>query len=518
MLSLKEPLSTVCQALDSLIASKPEKISRLATVWGKMGAAGFSLTDVSGQVLFGWPDKACPTMHPSTGCPIVANGWPVGQIWVWGLPTTSQSWLFDRLQTDALLLGQWVEVEAEIGELTGEFIASQDQLLALYNLSQSLRLKLSLPEVLNGLATSARQMLNAGGAVAWWCGDKQAPLIEVVGQAPSQANLRKLLSLIPYDSGELLSNERRDSETANFFLVKISLQGQPVAGLGLFNKPGGFNSPERKLARALAQQGGGQLENTLFYQESLAQARLKTEMELAARIQLQLLPQKAPDVAGLEIYGRCLPALAVGGDFYDFTLIPNRPFVFALGDITGKGLPAAMLMATTRIVLHNAARFMPSPSPASILQRLTEDLYQDFTKVNMFATVFVGQYDQPSETLRFANAGHSPVIYCPQDGPARLLEPDGPAMCILSTSLSANEEITFRPGDVLVVATDGFTESSNATEEMFGYDRLVELVEQLCRLGYSAKQLGAKLFQVIQEFSAGHSQDDDQTLVVIKGR
>ena len=153
--------------------------------------------------------------------------------------------------------------------------------------------------------------------------------------------------------------------------------------------------------------------------------------------------------------------LQVGGDFYDFLHLDGRPFTFTVGDISGKGLPAALLMAMTRTVIRAKVHDAPTPTPEHVVGRSNKELYDDFTEVNMFATVFVGQYQPLNREMLYANAGHSPVIYCPAGGKARLLKADGTAVGILPTSLSENQRLIFRPGDVLVVATDGLNEAHN---------------------------------------------------------
>jgi sigma-B regulation protein RsbU (phosphoserine phosphatase) len=249
--------------------------------------------------------------------------------------------------------------------------------------------------------------------------------------------------------------------------------------------------------------------------ELVVQARLRTEMDMAAKIQLQLLPQQFPQVNGLDIYAHSNPAEQVGGDFYDFSAYKDRPFVFAIGDISGKGLPAALFMTMTRIVLHTTARSLPSVDPKAILTRVNEDLYEDFSEVGMFTTVFAGCYDTRSAQLSYANAGHSPVIYCPKGGPAVLLEADAPMLGILPTCTCTNHVLPFRTDDVLVAATDGLNESFNADGEMFGYERLLKTVETLAHLPSS--QIGSELLRTINQFTRGYVQSDDQTFIILKG-
>jgi len=115
----------------------------------------------------------------------------------------------------------------------------------------------------------------------------------------------------------------------------------------------------------------------------------------------------------------------------------------------------------------------------------------------------------------YANAGHSPVLFCAQGDRARLLTADSPPIGVLSTSLCKNHTLPFGPGDVLVVATDGLNEAISPNDEMFGYDRLLDLVSESANL--SARALAESLFSAVEEFGMGRPQDDDQTLIVIKG-
>jgi serine phosphatase RsbU (regulator of sigma subunit) len=249
--------------------------------------------------------------------------------------------------------------------------------------------------------------------------------------------------------------------------------------------------------------------------ELISQAQLKNEIDMAANIQLQLLPQSFPAVKGLDIYASSSPATQVGGDFYDFSASKGRPFVFAIGDISGKGLPAALFMAMTRIVLHAAARFIPTVDPKAILFRVSEDLYDDFTEVGMFATIFVACYDAQAKQIVYANAGHSPVIYCPAGGKARLLQADSTAVGVLPENTCHNYSIPFHTNDILLAATDGLNECINLDGEMFGYERLLNAVESLAHL--SSHQIGSKILETINQFAAGYVQFDDQTLILVKG-
>ena len=258
-----------------------------------------------------------------------------------------------------------------------------------------------------------------------------------------------------------------------------------------------------------------QLQSEFMLTERLDRARLKAELDVTASIQLQLLPQSIPFVAGLDMYAQSRPATQVGGDFYTFTRHNTGHLVLTIGDVSGKGLPAALLMTMTRTVLRGVARFIPLLHPKAVLHKVNEDLYDDFTEVGMFVTVCVACYDPVTRQLLYANAGHSPVIYCPAGGHARILLADGPAIGVLPVTQSENVIFTFSAGDVLVLATDGLSEAHAPDGELFGYERLCTAIEEL-RHG-SAKEIAEHLFERITRFALECDQYDDQTLIVMKG-
>ncbi len=246
----------------------------------------------------------------------------------------------------------------------------------------------------------------------------------------------------------------------------------------------------------------------------VAQAQLKTEIDMAAQIQQQFLPEQLPGVCGLDLYAHSCAARHVGGDFYDFFFSRNC-LIFNVGDISGKGLPAALFMLMARVVLRTAAHALSTSDPKDILVCANENLYNDFTRIGILATIFVGNYDADTRQLTYSNGAHSPIIYYPQGGQARFLEADTPPLGVFPVCTSLNHTIPFEPGDLLVIGTDGLNECLNLQGEMFGNERLLKVVEDLARL--PANQLGNKLFEAITLFAEGAHQADDQTLVVIKG-
>lgn len=507
---------TASHPLRALLLLRPDPINGMAASWLDLGALHVGLW--SGEsLIMGWPAQVTPA-GTALAATIKVNGQHCGELRVYGnFPKVMER----RVKADADLIGHLATLETEINSMTLELIDNQDQLLALYDLTQSTRSRFEMGEVLYLLARESARLVKAEQAFAMLYLEGHEPVIAHV-PAPrfSENTLFDYFDRIRVTGQKILYKsdvppEKSRTGVQSLLVMPINVRGQLVAVLGLVNKHGGFNAPDSKLVNAIADQAGAQIETVLLYQETLSQAKLQTEMELAQNVQMRLLPREAPQIPGLDLFCGALPASQVGGDFYDFYDQPGQPFRFAIGDITGKGMPAALIMAMSRTLLRSKVRSLQNPSPADILGSANDDMYEDFTETGMFATAFLGEYHHREQTMYYANCGHSPIIYCPVGGPAYIVDADSPPLGVLPMSLAENRMMPFHPGDLLITATDGFNEARNAADELFGYERLLALIEQYA--GYSAHDLGHLLFDAIADFSSGHLQDDDQTLIVIKG-
>jgi sigma-B regulation protein RsbU (phosphoserine phosphatase) len=255
------------------------------------------------------------------------------------------------------------------------------------------------------------------------------------------------------------------------------------------------------------------IESAVLHEQALRRERLQRDMELAATIQAGLMTGQPPRVSGLDLVGRFRPAAEVGGDFYDYRLRADGQLAFSVGDVSGKGLSAALVMEITRTVLRGASQVLDRPS--AVLELANSDLYDDLSRVNTFVTAFAGYYDASSRLVRFASAGHSPVIYRPRGEAPRLLRAKSLPLGVLPDSPAADDVVRLAPGDLLVVGTDGFSEATDHAGGLFGNDRLLSLVHTLCAA--PAAEIVDGLFAALTIFGDGRPQDDDQTLLVAKG-
>jgi sigma-B regulation protein RsbU (phosphoserine phosphatase) len=299
-------------------------------------------------------------------------------------------------------------------------------------------------------------------------------------------------------------------------VIPVQVHGTLIAGaLGLVDGHERADAPTLKRAQAVADLAGSLIERGMLYQDQLGRMRMHTEMDLARAVQMSLLPQRAPTIPGLDIFARAIPALHVGGDLYDFVVAQDGSLIFSLGDVTGKGISAARIMAMTRTALRTKATFLPRPDPLAIINRANQDLYDDFTMVEMFATVIVGQILPCERRLRLANAGHAPVILRRSGEAPRLIEAGGIPLGVLPEPLCELQSEPFGPGDLLVVASDGLTEAQADGGEMYGIERLIELIAGLGNVPASA--IGEVIFAAVADYSRGQPQSDDQTLMIIRG-
>ena len=510
--------------LANVIKKKQSRFTALAEAWLAMGATAFSIWEGE-QLLQRWPATSEPLSPPNGNCVTAQVG--TEMLVVEGLNGSETE---SRLRAEADLIADLARAESEMTRLeddldlmTEELVNAQDHLLAMYNLTQSTRSSLKLDQILVSLLQETLRLTQAKGMIITLNSDSYPMLVE---QTPDGLfdtfALQKLFRRTQESENELLmstddaffeNTKAIDAESAFFKIIPIRDRRTIMLGL-LMDKPAAVLSPYIKLTRALAEQASAQLEHVMLYQDTLDQARMKMELKLAARIQLQLLPREAPEVAGVDIAAASRPAHQVGGDFYDFRVAANDLLTLVLGDVSGKGVSAAMVMAMIRTVFRSITKQQPVPNPEEIMELCNRDLYDDLTDLGMFASTFIAQYSPNEDLFYYANAGHSPVVFCPADADAFLLEADGPPVGMLDVNLSMIQSTPFKTGDLIILATDGFNETNNASGDMYGTERFLELIKAVSH--QSAQDIMKALYRAVDDFGGDRSQDDDRTIVVIK--
>jgi sigma-B regulation protein RsbU (phosphoserine phosphatase) len=492
--------------------------SRLADAWLADGATAFAIYQGTSCLLQrGTPD---PDRVVELSARVRTRGFDELEVRVGGVSGVAAQ---RRLEAEAQLLADVLRLDDELWQMTGEFIDTQDQLLAVFELARATRRHIRLDEVLSDLVAEVRRLTTAEFAFTCVSGLGLDRLVcepaiseewrDVVRRADHQTRLSGPLLIVDSMIGEGPDIGMPDF-VSNLATVPIEIEGQPVATLGLANqRDTRLSAGTHKLLNAVAELAGALIESASLHDRALARERSQRELELAMAIQKALLPHSVPPVAGLDVVTRFRPAAEIGGDFFDYTLLRDGRFAICVGDVCGKGWPAALLMTMTLAVLRGAAQLVDGPS--AVLERANAELYADLSGLDSFVTAFAAQYDAAAGQLTFASAGHSPVLYLARGRQARLLHATGVPLGVLRDDVPGTDAVRLGPGDVVVVATDGLSEACSPDGELFGHERLMALIESMAAAPATA--IADELFAAVAEFAAGQAQADDQTLLVVKG-
>jgi serine phosphatase RsbU (regulator of sigma subunit) len=245
--------------------------------------------------------------------------------------------------------------------------------------------------------------------------------------------------------------------------------------------------------------------------------RMSKELEIARQVQMRLLPKISPSVPGFEISGVCIPAKEVGGDYFDFIELGDSRLGIVIGDVSGKGVPAAIYMTLTKgIVQSHADDYI---SPKDVLVKVNNLLYKTIDK-DSFVSLFYAVLDFKKKTLFYSRAGHNPLIHFQKkDGSCDMLEPDGIALGLekgdLFSKIISEKKIQLQPGDLMVFYTDGFTEAMNRNREEYGEVRLIDIIRK--SHDQSIDGIYNAILKDIRQFVKDTPQHDDMTVVLLKG-
>ncbi len=299
--------------------------------------------------------------------------------------------------------------------------------------------------------------------------------------------------------------------------VKENLPGFISLGPKQSEEP--YSTMDLRLLQSVATQTGLALENSqltaAIASEVAQRERLNREVEIAREVQERLFPQKLPEVAGLDYCGACRPALGVGGDYYDFLLLPGDHFGIAIGDVSGKGIAAALLMASLQASLRGQA--VAGTNDLAELMSTVNRLVYDASAENRYATFFYAQYEPSTRRLSYVNAGHNPPIILREVAGQKdvlRLEAGGVVVGLLPDFLYQQASVQLEPGDLLLGFTDGISEAMNTAEEEWGEENLIEEAKR-CD-GLAASDIITRLVSAADNFAAGAKQHDDMTLVVVR--
>lgn len=293
----------------------------------------------------------------------------------------------------------------------------------------------------------------------------------------------------------------------------LFLKGKMIGLIACFNKKNeeGFSDDDKRLLSIIAAQSAQVIENARLYEQEQMLNRIQEEHRLAAEIQNRLLPKSAPDIEGYDIAGVSYPAKAVGGDYFDFIPIDNKRLAFCVADISGKGIPAALLMSNLQATIRTETLLMPQP--CECLNRTNSVLYQN-TQANKFATLFYAVLDCKSHTIRYSNAGHNRPFLWRRNGEKQELTTAGMVLSMVEKGDYSEDKVSINSGDLLVIYSDGIIEAINENNEEYGEERLEEIAKHL--KARNAREIVDKIIDNVNSFCGRQPQFDDMTLMVIK--
>jgi serine phosphatase RsbU (regulator of sigma subunit) len=296
--------------------------------------------------------------------------------------------------------------------------------------------------------------------------------------------------------------------------VPLNVDERHVFGLIYADSPtvqSTFTSEHLDILTTLASVASIRVENASLLDERINRERMERELELATEIQQRFQPSAPPIVEGYEFQGISFSCYEIGGDYYDFIPRPDGRMLIALGDVSGKGTAAALLMSSLHAAMHGqiAARSSLESTISSVNSYLSEN-----TPANRFVTLFAGELDPGTGVLRYINAGHNPPLIGRADGSVEQLSAGGLPLGIMPGAEYEVGETRLGDGEVLIVYSDGVSEANNLAEEEFGLDRLRDVLKE--NLKKTASAIRDKVESALSQFTGSAPANDDITLVIVK--
>jgi serine phosphatase RsbU (regulator of sigma subunit)/anti-sigma regulatory factor (Ser/Thr protein kinase) len=528
--------------LRAVLQAKPDVFDRLTDHWRQVTGGQLLAVDETGE----WVAGSRPFPHLNNGVlpkdwqdwlaqesanhsPIVYEGQLVqmGALSLQGTPigylvavgeASPELFHWSRETLEAL-----IAAEQSLQGMTDELISAWDQLDLVYRVTQSLASASDLISVLSSVLAEVKRVMRAEEGFLILEQEGDPTYVSAGGDAHFSASRRQLYYHLQPTEGLVLCNDAESlhefwpaapPSLKNLLGMRLPITASAQAVVGLINKgEGGFAAGDGKLLIAVAEQITAIINNTLLHQQVLAQERMQRELEIAAEIQVSLLPHGLPEVAGVEFAVASLPATEVGGDFYDF-ISPNEDDLgIVMGDVAGKGVPAAMLTSLARTILRVEAGH--GQSPQRVITQTNQALIQDLQQAEMFVTALVAYLNRTDLTLTYANAGHTPALWWRADQHRfELLTATTPPLGIRSAETGSDRRLQLSPGDFVMFYTDGITEAMSPDDQLFGSERLKEAL--IIHAGSTADDLVQSVLSSVRAFRRGTPWSDDLTMIAMR--
>jgi sigma-B regulation protein RsbU (phosphoserine phosphatase) len=295
--------------------------------------------------------------------------------------------------------------------------------------------------------------------------------------------------------------------------VPLRARNRIVGILSVFNKKDNkpFEGPDQRLLTIIATQSAQVIENARLQEDEVKFKQMEEDLRVARTIQEGLIPKSVPQIEGLDLYGFTAPAREVGGDYYDWVELDADRLGCVVADVSGKGMPASLLMAQLQAAFRAQAL---SGKPTKEVVSSVNEFLGATMEPSRFVTLFYAVFTMSKNEMTYCSAGHNPPLIWRADGKLEWPGEGGLMLSPVSLVPYAEHTVSFSPGDLIVIYTDGVTEAENATEDQWEEPGLEKSLTRGPR--DNAKDIGERIQADLEEFVAGHEQSDDITLTVIR--
>jgi sigma-B regulation protein RsbU (phosphoserine phosphatase) len=452
--------------------------------------------------------------------PLSAEGELHGVLRLCGMPTAEAP---DSAALLSFVLGSAVgahRLSRQVRDAEFELKARLLELESLYDLGLSLGGQLDLSTLADEVLFRSISLTDAGKGTLVLFDDHGAVLLErsVGGDVLSARDAAGWT--LP--EGGTINNAAASVPTAGMKLaacekclaVAISVPGRRLGVLVVADKESrdgrvlDFTATDARLLSLFANQAAGAIETARLHKDAIEKERIESELELAAAIQRQILPRDLPAVAGVEIAAKNRPTRQVGGDYFDFFPLSGGRLAFLVADVSGKGVPAALLVSTVHAAVH--LQIDEAKTVAELIGRIDRHL-QKYAATRKFLTCFFGLLEPDSGTLRYVSAGHNPALLRRAGGRVEQIKATGVPMGMFPNASWREESVVMERGDLLCVYSDGITEALDAADEEFGLDRLTRRMS-----AEPPAEVCATVFDAVSAFAGDTPQYDDQTLLLLR--
>jgi sigma-B regulation protein RsbU (phosphoserine phosphatase) len=431
---------------------------------------------------------------------------------------------FASVAAHAASLLAWMRMSEKVREADFELKYRVWELESLYDVGLSIAGTLDLESLADEILMKSVSLLNA----------RSGTLVVRPGALPDgepQVFIRSIGTPLVDDGAApdpegrvLVCNRREDRPPAlagapaeKLLAVPISSDGRPLGLLVVAdkeNRAGGiddFGPADARILSLFGNQAAIALENARLHREAVEKEKMEREIEIAASIQRAILPATLPAVNGILIAAGNRPTRQVGGDFYDVYPLPDGRVAFCVADVSGKGMPAALLVSTVHACIHLLVESGVSDL-TGLIARINHHLAR-FSVTRKFVTMFLAVFDPADRSLRYVNAGHNPGIWISEAG-VKLLPSGGVPIGMFALAPQNESRVELAPGDLVVLYSDGITEAVDARDEEYGMERLTGLLEAGRAL--PPNTLKDRIFAAVESFTRGVAQYDDQTVLVAR--